>query len=194
MARDSGMRGGAENSKGRAGFTLVELLVTVTVAGIVASVAMPLLNKYYGGSCVKAVIYEIAGMMKEAKQRALTADSYHAVCFNTGNGRISLVSGRGPDGKWNTADDQLVRSFRLADKGGGVSFGYGGCGPIPGYAATTDGVTFQSNKTAVCNPDLTGNAGTVYVRSGSAFMAIVLNSQDFSYALWRWNGIKWERL
>ena len=46
----------------------------------------------------------------------------------------------------------------------------------------------------VCNTDLTGNAGTVYLisRNGSA-MAIVMNSTDFSYALWRWGGKKWQR-
>lgn len=181
--------------KGQAGFSLVELLVAVAVAVVIAAVSLPAMSAYYGESCLKTVIYEIAAMLKEAKQRALATDSYHAVSFNTENGRVSLLSGRGADGKWNTADDEVVRSFRLAERGGGLSFGYGSCGPVPGYAATSDGVTFQTNNTAVCNPDLTGNAGTIYVRSGSgAAMAITLNSKDFNFTLWRWNRGRWVRL
>ena len=85
--------------------------------------------------------------------------------------------------------------FRLSDKGGGLRFGYGSYGPLPGLAAASDGITFQSNNTLVCNGDLTGSAGTVYIisRSGSA-MAITMNSSDFSYSMWRWIGKKWVRL
>jgi prepilin-type N-terminal cleavage/methylation domain-containing protein len=178
-----------------AGFTLLELLVTVAIIGIIGAVAMPAISSYYGESSLKAVVYEIAGMLKEAKQLALTHDRYQAVSFNTASGLISLVSGRGADGVWNTTDDEVVRSLSLADRGGGLRFGYGSCGPIPGNAQTADGVTFQTNNSAVCNPDLTGNAGTVYIESASgAAMAIVMNSKDFGYALWKWNGKKWVRM
>jgi prepilin-type N-terminal cleavage/methylation domain-containing protein len=194
---ESVIEGGNEMKKeaSNAGFSLPELLITITIIGIIAAMAIPAMSSYYGESCIKAVISEIAGMMKEAKQLALTQDRYYAISFNTASGRISLLSGRGPDGAWNTADDEVVRSFRLADKGGGLNFGYGSCGPLPNLAATADGVTFQSNNTAVCNPDLTGNAGTVYIRAAcGAAMALTLNSRDFSYSMWKWSGKKWVKM
>jgi type IV fimbrial biogenesis protein FimT len=177
------------------GFTLVELLIVVTVLSLVATVAIPSFNSYRDQCCVKAVMEDICNMMREAKQNALCADKDYGITFNPDLGKVSLVSGRGNDDKWNTDDDPVVRSISLAAKGGGLRFGYGSCGPLPDLAATTDGITFNTNNTMVCNTDLTGNAGTVYLisRSGSA-MALVVNSEDFSYVLWRWGGKKWLRI
>jgi len=145
----------------KTGFTLLELLTTVAIIGIISAIAILPVSYYHGACCVKAAIYEITGMIKEAKQNGLANEKYYAISVNTAAGRVSLLSGRGPDGIWNTPDDEVVRSFRLAGKGGGICFGYGSYGPIPGLAEAPDGVTFPSNNTLVCNPDLTGNAGAV---------------------------------
>ena len=180
---------------GRSGFTLIELLVVLVVTGILAAIAIPAFSSFYEGCCVKAAATEIAGMIREAKQLALIDERYYALGFDPPSGRVSLIAAKGRDNKWNSADDQVVRSFRLADKGGGLCFGYGGYGPLPGLAAASDGVTFQSNNTLVCNADMTGNAGTVYLisRRGAA-MAILMNSTDFGCTLWKWDGKKWVKL
>lgn len=134
-------------------------------------------------------------MIREAKQNALANEKYYAISFNTAEGRVSLLSGRGPDGEWNTPDDEVVRSFRLTEKGGGLSFGHGNFGPIPDHAVAPDGVSFPNNNTLICNPDLTGNAGAVYIRSASgAAMALTVNSQDYGYKMYRWSGEKWTKI
>ncbi|GFE58269.1 prepilin-type N-terminal cleavage/methylation domain-containing protein [Geobacter sp. AOG1] len=181
---------GSEN-----GFSLLELLVVIGVMGIITALAFPAFSSYYGDCCMKSAAWEIVGMVKEAKQCSLVDDRCYAVGFDPGRGTVSLIADRGPDGEWNTGDDKVVRVFRLADRGGGVRFGYGSCGPIPGYAPTPDGITFQENNTIVCNPELTGNAGTVYLSasSGAAF-AITVNSRDFSCVQRRWNGSAWVKL
>jgi len=182
-------------SRGRnAGFTILELLVTVAIIGIVAGVALPALSAYYGGCCLKAVMFEITGMIKEAKQNTLVNGSDYAVSFNTESKIISLASGQGDDGAWNSADDLVIRSLRLAGKGGCLSFGYGNCGPVPDLVVSADGVTFPNN-TLVCNTSLTGSSGTVYIQSASgSFMAIVMNTKDYGYKLWRWDGGKWVKM
>ncbi|MGA7826220.1 MAG: prepilin-type N-terminal cleavage/methylation domain-containing protein [Geobacteraceae bacterium] len=174
------------------GFTLLELLIVLAILLILGAMATPLFASFYGSCCLKAVMWEIAGMVKEAKQSALS-DKYYAISFDPDLGKISLLSGRGDDGDWNTSDDEVVRTLYLRDKGGGLSFGYGSYGQIPGYAQSDDGITFPNNNTLICNPDLTSNAGTVYIRSshGSA-MALTMNSHDFGYILRRWNGSAWE--
>ncbi len=174
------------------GFTLLELLVTLAVLALLVALATPLFASYYAECCLKSVMWEIAGMVREAKQCALS-EKYYAISFDPDQGKISLLSGRGVDGEWNTADDEVVRTRRLSDKGGGLVFGYGSYGPIPTYAPSDDGITFPNNNTMICNPDLTGNSGTVYIRSrhGGA-MALTMNSEDFGYTLRRWSGSGWE--
>jgi len=177
------------------GFTLPEILVAVVVTAVLAALAVPAFSSLYEECCAKAAMAEIAGMIKEAKHQAFIDGRSYAVGFTPATGKVALISGSGPDGRWNTADDRIMRSFHLADKGGGLRFGYGDHGPLPGLAATADGVTFQTNNTLVCNADLTGNAGTVYLvsRCGAA-TALTMNSRDFSWTLWNWSGAKWKRL
>jgi prepilin-type N-terminal cleavage/methylation domain-containing protein len=184
-----------EHGSRKAGFALLELLTVIAIICIISAVAIPAMSALYGVCCVKAAIYEITDMIKEGKQNALSNGTYYAITFNTTTGIISLVSGRGPDGTWNTADDPVVRSFRLSDKGGGLRFGHGSYGPIPTLVAAPDGVSFTTNNTCVCNPDLTGNGGAVYIMSASgAAMALTMNNTDFAYKMYRWDGKKWVRV
>ncbi len=181
-------------SKSGRGFTLLELLITLAIVGILVAISTPLFASFYGSCCLKSVMWEIAGMVKEAKQCALS-EKYYAISFDPALGQISLLSGRGDDGEWNTADDEVVRSLRLKDKGGGLCFGYGSYGQIPTYAPSDDGITFPNNNSLICNPDLTSNAGTVYIRSShGGAMALTMNSKDFGYILRRWNGSGWEKM
>ncbi len=185
-----------EDLSRKSGFTLVEIIIVLTVAGILCAVAIPAISSYYGECCVKSVMFELAAMIKEAKVKALEGEE-QAIVFKPDEGKFSLLSDRGPDNRWKSDDDVVVRTVYLATKGGGLMFGYGTYGPVKDpdpLAATDDGVTFDDN-TLVCNTRLTGNAGTVYIKASSgAAMALTMNSTDFGYALRRWNGKKWMKL
>ncbi len=177
------------------GFTLVELLTVTAVIGIISAIAIPSFSSYCEKCSVMAAVSEITGMIKEAKQNALCDDRDYGVGFDPGLGKVTLISGKGADDKWNTADDQVIRCFRLADKGGGLRFGYGTYKQLSTLKPAPDGISFPTNNTLVCNSRLTGNAGVVYLisRSGCA-MAIKMNSTDYGYTLWRWSGGEWGRL
>ncbi len=178
-----------------AGFTMTELLIVVSIIGIISAMAIPSFSSYYDKSCLMAAASEISGMIDEARQRSLCDGHDYGVGFDPATGTVRLIAGKGEDDKWNTADDEVVRSFSLASKGGGLHFGYGPYGPRPDRAAASDGVSFQYNNTLICDHELSGTAGDVYLiaRSGSA-MAISANSTEYGYKLWRWNGTKWVRL
>ncbi|HYS43583.1 MAG TPA: prepilin-type N-terminal cleavage/methylation domain-containing protein, partial [Geobacteraceae bacterium] len=153
------------------GFTLVELLTVTAVIGIISAIAIPSFSSYCEKCSVMAAVSEITGMIKEAKQNALCDDRDYGVGFDPGLGKVTLISGKGPDGKWNTADDRVVRSFFIGAKGGGLRFNCGGHGPVEsGLAEPADGISFLNNNTIICNDRLTGSAGAAYIvtRSGAA--------------------------
>ena len=147
-------------------------MVVLAIMAILGAVAIPALTSFYGECCIKTAMCELTDMIKEAKNNALNDGCDYAVGFNTNSGTISLLIGKGGDGKWNTDDDIVKRSFCLARKGGGLRFGYGDYGPPDGLAKASDGVSF-SNNTLVCNPELTGSSG--YGGPGFLGHEIVLN-------------------
>ena len=177
------------------GFTLLELVIVLAVIACLGAIATPVVATYYSNCALKITMFDICQFVKEAKFLSLSSDQPCAVAFNTGNSTVALVSDRGEDGKWNTPDDQVVSSFKVAGKGGGLRFGYGTCGPIPDLAVSADGVTFQVNNSMVCNNDMTSNAGTVYlVNNQGCSMALTANSSAVGYALRRCSNRVWEKL
>jgi hypothetical protein len=175
----------------------MEILIVLAIMGILSAVAIPAVSSYYGECCVRSVMFDLTGMIKEAKGKVAVDDKEYAIGFDPIHNKISLLSDHGPDRKWNTGDDVVVRSVHLAGKGGGLSFGYGTYGPVKDpylLAATDDGIAFDDN-TLVCYSRLTSTAGTVYIKSSSgAAMALTMNTTDFGYTLRRWNGKKWSKL
>ncbi len=172
------------------GFTLFELLIVLSVIGILAAISSPLYSNFYQESCIGASMADIVNMVREVKANALSGN-YYAIVFDTAGNTLTMISGKGADDKWNTDDDEKVRTVRLK---GGVKFGYGVHGPLPKRVAASDGVSFDDN-IYICNDRLTGTAGTVYVVSSSgAARAIVINSIYEGYVLWKWSGSEWVKL
>lgn len=171
------------------GFTILELIMVMAILAILCSIAIPAFSRYFDQCSVSVAMTDIVNIVMEAKLRAVFGNK-HAVHFGS-DGTVTLLSSAGGDGKWNTGDDIVVKSFRINEKGRGLKFGYGDHGPLPGLTSHPCGVSFDDN-TAICNDDMTGTAGTVYVisTSGNA-MALVLNSMDSGYAVWKWDGNRW---
>jgi prepilin-type N-terminal cleavage/methylation domain-containing protein len=171
------------------GFTLLELIIVLSIVGILVAISCGLYTRIYQNCCISAAMTDIVNMVREVKMSALDGN-YYAISFDTEGGIMTMISGRGADGRWNTGDDEVVRSISLRDKGG-VRFGYGDHGPIDPLHETEDGVSFSGN-IYICNDRMTGTAGTVYIISPSgAAQAIVINSTYEGYVLWRWNGSEW---
>lgn len=177
------------------GFTLIELLVVVAIIACLGAIATPMVLNFYNTSALRIAMADIGQLVRQARGLALSSNGPHAVTFNPTTGLASLALSRGPDNQWNTPDDQVLSSVKIVGRGGGLRFGYGSCGPIPGLAPSDDGITFQVNNSMVCNQDLSNNAGTVYLVAGNdTAMALTANSSANGYKLRRCSNGTWELL
>ena len=64
------------------GFTLPELLIAVGIVGIVSAGSLPILAGTVQGYRLRTAAWQVAGDLRAARQKALTTNRRHRVCFN----------------------------------------------------------------------------------------------------------------
>lgn len=81
---------------GRRGFTLVEMLVTVAIAAILAAVAGPMLSGFLARSQMNAVVNDFTGAMQYARMEAVSRNRCVSVCRRAEASQTCAAS----DGSW----------------------------------------------------------------------------------------------
>lgn len=76
------------------GFTLVELIVTVTVVGIIAAIAAPIILTQLAHMEAKRIRYGIANNLKLAKFESLIRHKDLVLCLSDANGRCNKNSNK----------------------------------------------------------------------------------------------------
>lgn len=170
-----------------AGFSLVELLVALTLLALVVTLAVPPLQRASAAVRLRLAAQEVASAMRLAKSAAVLHSARVAVKFRTaGNGRVSYTLYRDGDGDGvrnrdieRGVDPPLQRAEVLRHLGAGIHFGFpagrpprkpSGRGRI---GRRTDPIRFNRSDLASFDPLGTSTPGSVYLTDGRDRLAVV---------------------
>lgn len=148
------------------GYTLSELIVTILIIGILASIAIPGFAKLLPDYRLRIAVQELYSNIHHAKMMAIKENRSIRVVFKTGeNGSYRIVK---PDG---TVERTV--SLNKDDASGNIFFGCGSAtkgATVSGGTAPVDGVSYSYNK-ATFNSEGLGKSGYVYLcnRKGRAY-------------------------
>jgi len=162
------------------GVTLTELMVTVTLIGIIAGIAVPGFHAYISRSALRQQTDLIVGVITRARFKAMQdapwrvifnpgARSYYAYCDRNGNGI--------QDG-----NEEVQGVYRLGD---GVRFGSAASRGPNDTVIPEDGVSFQDNR-IMFNRMGGCNAGSLYLSSRFGSAAIRVMPASGAVVVWRY--------
>lgn len=79
-------------SQSQRGFTITELLIVLTLMGILSAISMPTLKGFAATRRLKSSAYTIRSLLTFARDMAITDQTAHLVVFDLDNGRCWLAS------------------------------------------------------------------------------------------------------
>ena len=153
------------------GYTLSEVIVTVFIIGILASIAIPGFAKFLPDYRLRIAAQELYSNLHHTKMAAIKANRSFRIVFKTGkNGSYFIEK---PDG---TVERTV--SLNPENDSNDVFFGCGSAtkgATTSGRAAPDDGVSYSYNK-ASFNSEGLGKSGYIYL----------CNSKGAAYAIGTW--------
>ncbi|MDB9823336.1 GspH/FimT family pseudopilin [Deltaproteobacteria bacterium] len=166
------MRGDIRKRKCSFGFSLMELMITLAILGILATIAVPAFSSWLPEYKLKCAVRDIYSNMQLAKMTAVRAnEKYRLVFSNAGGGSYILQR---PD---ETTEKSI--GFLDYDPSGNIGYGRGNAtkaATTSGGSLPSDFISYQYNK-AVFNSRGTGSPGYVYLA----------NSMGTAYAIGTWS-------
>lgn len=190
------------------GFSLLELLVSLAILGMVAAAGVPAFHSIQSGLAVKSALSEIRSILQAARSRAIASNRHTAVRFERDRNRFRYAMYE--DGDWDGVrnddiarriDKPIVTSREVLR---GVSRAWIGLPPHPiadpdsGALMRPGSSAVRFNRSMLCSfsPGGSGTSGSVFVTDGGEITAVIrvfggtgrIRSQRFDRNLGRWVG------
>jgi type II secretory pathway pseudopilin PulG len=172
--------------RSRQGFTLAELVVSLSVLMLMTTLGVPLLMRASAGLRLQLAAAEVAGVLGRARMAAITQSAHVAVKFRTRpDGRVTFTLYRDMDGDGvrnrdidRGIDEPLGRPRTLEHLGRGVGFGFPdepGLVDPSGRRLTRlgDPIRFNRSDLASFGPLGTSTPGSLYLTDGRGGLRVV---------------------
>jgi prepilin-type N-terminal cleavage/methylation domain-containing protein len=170
------------------GFSLLELLFVLCIAGILATIATPVFSTWIPDYRLRGMAKELYADMHLAKMRSIKENAIYKIVFTTG-GNESY--------SFKKADGTIEKTvlFNPDDSDSTVTFGFGDAtkdATKAGGSPPSDGVSYAGN-TATFNPRGTGTSGYVYLTNskGSSYAIGTLSSGVIHIKKWDRKSKSW---
>lgn len=134
-----------ERRRKQEGFTLIEILVVVTIMGLVMAAFPPLFSRMHGRMELRAAVHNVTALLREARNRAI-ASNQTAIFYADLKTRNCGIAGGGPSR--SLPEDIALRlttteEDRVDDQLGGIRFFPDGSSSGGGMRLAGDGVGYE---------------------------------------------------
>lgn len=172
------MRDKIFKEKRQSGFSLLELMVTILIFGIIAAIAIPGFMNWLPNYRLKGAARDVYSNLQLAKMGAIRSNADRTITFKPGAGAFT------------TSDGTRATVVTLSDYGSGIGYGQGiATQGVGGEAFGGDHVTYTapSNTASFNSRGMGNNEGYVYISNSKGTAYAVGSHRSGVIFLKKWN-------